>query len=203
MFVRSKKVKRFLRGCHRMRSRYRQIVEKVELGWRMRYDRKVRELHRQMDKEREQLQDCVRRMSTIDPEAHGNMTFGIRPTFNQEMFKQFQPGQEDELIRYWAQDVGHMLEREIRQLNFSLFASWNESGKTGNGNNGTDLEGDRRYGREKRRRKVEADRRDGRSCGGRTDRNRRIMPEAGPAMATASLARRVRVLRLPGWEVLT
>lgn len=121
MFVRSSKVKRFLRGCHRMRSRYRQIVEKVELGWRMRYDRKVQELHRQTDKEREQLQECIRRMSTIDLEAYGNRTFGVRLTFDSRMFEMFDAGSERDLIRYWAQDVGHMLEREIHQLNFSRF----------------------------------------------------------------------------------
>lgn len=121
MFVRTSRVKRFLRGCHRMRARYRQIVENIERGWRKRYDTKRRELERAFAKERELLQKCIRRCSTIDPEAYGHMRFGVRLTFDERMFTMFDPGREKDLIRFWAEDVAHMLEREIMQLNFARF----------------------------------------------------------------------------------
>lgn len=122
MFVRTSRVKRFLRGCHRMRTRYRQIVENIERGWRKRYDTKRRELERAFAKERESLQECIRRMSTIDLESYGQMRFGVRLTFDERMMRMFDPGCEKDLIRFWAQDVGHMLEREIATLNFARFA---------------------------------------------------------------------------------
>lgn len=116
MFVRTSRVKCFLRGCHRMRFRYRQIVENIERGWRKRFAASERSI----EEERKLLMVLLRRLSTIDLESLGNMQYGMRLTFDASMIEMFHSNERD-LIRYWAQHAGYMLEQEVMTLNFSRF----------------------------------------------------------------------------------
>lgn len=118
MFVRAKRVRRFLQGCKAMRSRYRAMVERIERGWR----RRDKARQAAIDAERDAMRQVMRKYMTVEPRSLGGNAFGVTLTFDERVMLHFQPGEEDRIIEYWAERTVHMLEHELKQLNFANFA---------------------------------------------------------------------------------
>ncbi len=127
MFVRSSRVRRFLRGCAVMRSRYRAMVERIELAWR----RRDRVRQEKCDAERELMRQVMAKYMTIEPRSLGDNQFGVTLTFDERVMMGFQPGEEDRMIQYWAERTACMLEHELKQLNFANFAALRQVAEQG------------------------------------------------------------------------
>ena len=117
MFVRSSRVKAFLHGCKVMRRRYRDIVVRIERGWRERFKKRSEEY----DRCEQRLQEVLCRLSSIRPEAYGHGEYGMVIRLDSRMLHMFHARDDERVIECWAQEVAHAFEREVRQLNFAKF----------------------------------------------------------------------------------
>lgn len=100
-----------------MRRRYRLMVERIERAWRKRF---AAERH-QIQEERDKLYAVMAKHTSVRPRAISENQFGVTLTFDERVMMSFRPGEEDHLIRYWAERTAHMLERQLRQLDFAKF----------------------------------------------------------------------------------
>jgi hypothetical protein len=91
----------------------------MELGWRQRDERRMQDYVQRRD----QLATLTRGLIHMQAcRSTPGAELAIQLYFPQEMFTVFVPHETKDMMRYYAAELGYMLERELRTMNFATLA---------------------------------------------------------------------------------
>ena len=117
-----RRLKLVIWASRRMRRKYRDRMEALELRWRQRFPVELKRRREAIEKDREQAQQLILRLIEVQTffERHSSeRTLGCVVRVPQEvMMNILHPSDLDEYWRYVAAELGHALERELRTINW-------------------------------------------------------------------------------------
>jgi hypothetical protein len=103
-----------------MRAKHRAQLCEMELGWRRRYTQQEAEYEVKRDYLAKLARGLVRMKACRT--APSSSELALQLVFPSDMFTTFMPFETDTIMKYYASELGHMLERELRAMNFATLA---------------------------------------------------------------------------------
>lgn len=123
-FFRSNKLGLVILASRRMRQRYRKRMVDLEMGWRERHRLARLRDRAELAVERERLRELISRATDMnigfERMASSGRVLGMHIRWPQDWLMHFhRPNDMDELKRCAVAEIAHMIERELRTIDFT------------------------------------------------------------------------------------